>query len=35
MPLDYRRVLTVMKQAETEGLSEDETMKRVMAASHG
>ncbi len=35
MPLDYQPVLTVMKQAETEGLSEDETMKRVMEASHG
>jgi glutamate synthase (NADPH/NADH) large chain len=35
MPLDYRRVLTVMRQAESEGLSEDETMKRVMEAAHG
>jgi glutamate synthase (NADPH/NADH) large chain len=35
MPLDYKRVLTVMKQAETEGLDETETLKRVMEASHG
>jgi glutamate synthase (NADPH/NADH) large chain len=35
MPTDYKRVLTVMKQAETDGLDEDATMKRVMEASHG
>jgi glutamate synthase (NADPH/NADH) large chain len=35
MPLDYRRVLTVMKQAETEGLGEEATLARVMAAAHG
>jgi glutamate synthase (NADPH) large chain len=35
MPLDYKRVLTVMKQAEIEGLDDDQTMKRVMEASHG
>jgi glutamate synthase (NADPH/NADH) large chain len=35
MPLDYKRVLTVMRQAEREGLTEDETMKLVMEASHG
>ncbi len=35
MPLDYKRVLAVMKLAESEGLTEDETMKRVMEASHG
>ena len=35
MPLDYKRVLTVMKQAESEGLDETETMKLVMEASHG
>jgi glutamate synthase (NADPH) large chain len=35
MPLDYQRVLTVMKQAESDGLDEDETMIRVMAAAHG
>jgi glutamate synthase (NADPH/NADH) large chain len=35
MPLDYRRVLGVMKQAETDGLSEQETLDRVMEAAHG
>jgi len=35
MPLDYRRVLDVMKQAETDGLTETETMHRVMQAAHG
>jgi glutamate synthase (NADPH/NADH) large chain len=35
MPLDYRRVLAVMKQAETEGLTEQETLDRVMEAAHG
>ena len=35
MPLDYKRVLTVMAEATAEGLSEDETQKRVMAAAHG
>jgi glutamate synthase (NADPH) large chain len=35
MPTDYKRVLTVMKEAEVEGLDEDATMKRVMEASHG
>jgi len=35
MPLDYKRVLGVMKQAETDGLDEDQTMQRVMEASHG
>ena len=35
LPLDYRRVLTVMKDAAAEGLSETETLERVMAASHG
>jgi glutamate synthase (NADPH/NADH) large chain len=35
MPLDYKRVLTVMKQAESEGLDEEATMRRVMEASHG
>jgi glutamate synthase (NADPH/NADH) large chain len=35
MPLDYRRVLAVMKQAETDGLSEQETLDRVMEAAHG
>ena len=35
MPIDYKRVLTVMRQAESEGLDEDATMKRVMESSHG
>ena len=35
MPLDYKRVLTVMREAEAKGLTEDETMRRVMEASHG
>jgi glutamate synthase (NADPH/NADH) large chain len=35
MPTDYKRVLTVMRQAEAEGLDEDATMKRVMESSHG
>jgi glutamate synthase (NADPH/NADH) large chain len=35
MPTDYKRVLTVMKQAEVEGLDPDETMLKVMEASHG
>ncbi|MET0145261.1 MAG: glutamate synthase large subunit [Ilumatobacteraceae bacterium] len=35
MPLDYKRVLTVMREAEADGLDETETMQRVMEASHG
>jgi glutamate synthase (NADPH) large chain len=35
MPTDFKRVLTVMRQAEREGLDEDATMKRVMESSHG
>ena len=35
MPQDYKRVLTVMGEAAAAGLSEDETMQRVMAAAHG
>jgi glutamate synthase (NADPH/NADH) large chain len=35
MPDDYRRVLTVMREAEAAGLSEDETLQRVMEAAHG
>jgi glutamate synthase (NADPH/NADH) large chain len=35
MPLDYKRVLTVMEVAAAEGLTEEETLKRVMAAAHG
>ncbi|HEX5480698.1 MAG TPA: glutamate synthase large subunit, partial [Dehalococcoidia bacterium] len=35
MPEDYKRVLTVMAEAAEMGLSEDETLKRVMASAHG
>jgi glutamate synthase (NADPH/NADH) large chain len=35
MPTDFKRVLTVMKQAEAEGLDEAATLQRVMQASHG
>jgi glutamate synthase (NADPH/NADH) large chain len=35
MPKDYRRVLTVMDEASRAGLSEAETLARVMAAAHG
>ena len=35
MPKDYRRVLTVMADAERAGLSESETLAKVMEASHG
>jgi glutamate synthase (NADPH/NADH) large chain len=35
MPIDYKRVLTVMKQAETEGLDEHATLDRVMEAARG
>ena len=35
MPTDYKRVLTVMRDAEQLGLSEDETLARVMEAAHG
>jgi glutamate synthase (NADPH/NADH) large chain len=35
MPKDYRRVLTVLREAEREGLDEGSTMVRVMEASHG
>jgi glutamate synthase (NADPH/NADH) large chain len=35
MPRDYRRVLDVMTAAEADGLAEDETLGRVMAAAHG
>ena len=35
MPKDYRRVLTVVRDAEREGLSEEETLTRVMEAAHG
>jgi glutamate synthase (NADPH/NADH) large chain len=35
MPMDYKRVLGVMKTAADDGLDEDQTMQRVMEASHG
>jgi glutamate synthase (NADPH) large chain len=35
MPKDYRRVLAVLREAEQDGLSEGETMARVMEAAHG
>jgi glutamate synthase (NADPH/NADH) large chain len=35
MPRDYRRVLEVMSTAEADGLPEEETLGRVMAAAHG
>ena len=35
MPNDYKRVLTVMRESEAAGLTEDETMVKVMEASHG
>jgi glutamate synthase (NADPH/NADH) large chain len=35
MPQDYKRVLGVMTDAAAEGLSEDETLARVMEAAHG
>jgi glutamate synthase (NADPH) large chain len=35
MPQDYKRVLSVMSEAAKSGLSEDETLTRVMAAAHG
>ena len=35
MPTDYKRVLAVMRESEAAGLTEDETMAKVMEASHG
>jgi glutamate synthase (NADPH) large chain len=35
MPRDYRRVLTVMKDAKAAGLSEEETLVKVMESVHG
>jgi glutamate synthase (NADPH) large chain len=35
MPRDYRRVLTVMKDASEAGLSEEETLVKVMESVHG
>ena len=33
MPIDYKRVLTVIKQAESEGLDEQQTVDRIMEAA--
>jgi glutamate synthase (NADPH) large chain len=35
MPKDYRRMLTVLRDAERDGLDEGATMVRVMEAAHG
>jgi glutamate synthase (NADPH/NADH) large chain len=35
MPEDYKRVLAVMDEATASGLSEEETLSRVMASAHG
>jgi glutamate synthase (NADPH/NADH) large chain len=35
MPTDYKRVLTVMRDAEAEGLTEHQTLDRVMEAARG
>ena len=35
MPVDYERVLSVMRQAEADGLDEAATLDRVMEASRG
>jgi len=35
MPQDYKRLLAVMDESAAAGLSEEETLKRVMAAAHG
>jgi glutamate synthase (NADPH/NADH) large chain len=35
LPLDYERVLTVLRDARASGLDETETMQKVMEASHG
>jgi glutamate synthase (NADPH/NADH) large chain len=35
MPQDFKRVLVVMEEAAASGLSEAETLQRVMAAAHG
>jgi glutamate synthase (NADPH/NADH) large chain len=35
MPEDYKRVLAVMDEASASGLSEEETLNRVMASAHG
>ena len=35
MPIDYKRVLTVIKQAKLEGLNEEQTVDRIMEAARG
>ena len=35
MPVDYERVLDVMRQAEFDGLDEEQTLAKVMEASRG
>jgi glutamate synthase (NADPH/NADH) large chain len=35
MPTDYKRVLTVIKESQGEGLTEDETVARIMEAARG
>jgi glutamate synthase (NADPH/NADH) large chain len=35
MPQDFKRVLAVMDEAAASGLTEEDTLKRVMAAAHG
>ncbi len=35
MPIDYKRVLTVMRKAAADGLDEDATMRMVMESSNG
>ena len=35
MPVDYQRVLLVLRESNEQGLSEADTLQRVMAASHG
>jgi glutamate synthase (NADPH/NADH) large chain len=35
MPKDYKRVLTVMREAAAEGLDEETTVDRVMEAARG
>ena len=35
MPRDYKRVLSVMREAEEGGFSDEEALGRVMVAAHG
>ena len=35
MPRDYKRVLTVLAEADAAGLPEDERLAKVMAVAHG